>query len=51
MYSVDRLESEQTVEEQEEEDTGRGEGVLEIWASCIYFASNKCVLFFCYIII
>lgn len=51
MYSVDRLESEHTVEEQEEEDITREEGVLERWASCIYFASNKCVLFLCYIII
>ena len=41
MYSVDRPESEHTVEEQEEEDITREEGVLEIWASCIYFASNK----------
>jgi hypothetical protein len=41
MYSVDRPESEQTVEELEEEERAREEGVLERWASCIYFASNK----------
>jgi hypothetical protein len=49
MYSFDRLESEQTVEELEEEERAREEEVLERWASCIYFASNKlCVVFLLY---